>query len=125
MTCNLSLTRRDTTRSVFRGLNHVVVPALRAGVGSPLFPVGGGVVVLETTGRISGELRAVPLVATRRGDEIKLSTVRRDSQWVRNLEADPRGAVWLHGRRRPVTAVIDRGRVTVATVTLDDIERAA
>ncbi len=109
--------RRSLTRAGFRGLNRTVVPIVKAGGGSPL-PIGGGIVVLETTGRRSGQLRQVPLLAARWGDQVVVSTVREDSQWVRNLEVEPRATMWLYGRPRPVTAEIDRGPLTVATLTL-------
>lgn len=92
----------------FRTLNSVVRPIAKAGLTSPL-PIGIGIVVVETTGRKSGKTREVPLVATRIGDRIDVSTVRRDSQWVKNLAADPDGAVWLKGERREATADITEG----------------
>lgn len=67
-------------------------------------PVGLGLVVLETTGRRSGLTRSVPVVAVRAGKRVTVSTVRSDSQWLANLEADPAGAVWQRGVRRGVTA---------------------
>jgi hypothetical protein len=111
--------QRRGTRAAFRTLNQVVLPAVKAGIGSPL-PIGVGLVVLETTGRTSGLPRQVPLVATRLGSSIRVSTVRRDSQWVRNALADPRVAVWVGGRRRSGTATVDAGPLQVATVALDD-----
>ena len=97
---------------LFRMLNAVVLPLAKAGLGSPL-PVGAGVVVLETTGRRSNLPRQVPLAATRLGDRITVSTVRKDSQWVGNLEADRNAAVWLNGKRRDVVATsIGRGPLT-------------
>lgn len=107
------------TRLAFRLLNTVVAPAVRAGWLSPL-PVGGGVVVVETTGRVSGLPRQVPLVAVRLGDRTVVSTVRSRSQWLRNLESDPRAVVWLHGLRAPAVAHIRRGPLNL--VTLDVAE---
>jgi deazaflavin-dependent oxidoreductase (nitroreductase family) len=100
--------RKDLVRQGFRTLNSVVRPIAKAGLTSPL-PIGIGIVVVETTGRKSGKTREVPLVATRIGDRIDVSTVRRDSQWVKNLAADPDGAVWLKGERRVATADITEG----------------
>jgi hypothetical protein len=103
----------------FRALNTVVRPLLKLGAASPL-PVGAGLVVLETTGRTTGLKREVPLVATRVGDRVFVSTVRRRSQWVRNLEATPEAGVWVAGRKRAATATgtVRRGPFDVATLAL-------
>ncbi|MEM8903843.1 MAG: nitroreductase/quinone reductase family protein [Actinomycetota bacterium] len=103
------------TRSAFRALNAVVVPAVRRGVGSPL-PIGLGLVLVETTGRTSGRTRTVPLVAFRVLDRVAVSTVRSDSQWVRNLEADADAAVWRWGRRHDVRAEVTRGPLNVVVL---------
>ncbi len=103
---------------MFRVLNGIVKPMVRAGVGSPP-PLGGGVVVLETTGRRSGRARQVPLMAWRVGKTLKVSTVRGDSDWVANLEANPSGVVWINGCRSEVRGEINRGPLTVATLVLD------
>jgi len=102
----------------FRALNRVVVPLVRFGTASPP-PVGGGLVVLETTGRSSGLLRRVPLVATRWGQQVYVSTFRSDSQWVRNLEADPAAGVWVGGRRREAVAGVRRGPLNVVRLSMD------
>ncbi len=64
--------------------------------------------VLETTGRKSGLPREVPVLATRAGDTLNVSTVRANSQWLRNIEADDQVAVWLGGHRRGGTAAVSR-----------------
>ncbi len=84
-------------------------------MGSPL-PIGFGLVVLETTGRSSGATRSVPVVAFRAGRHVTVSTVRPDSQWVKNLEAEPDAALWRNGTRREVTADVQRGRLNVVTL---------
>jgi hypothetical protein len=92
----------DITRRGFATLNSVVRPAVKAGIGNPL-PIGAGAVVLETTGRRSGLPRQVPVLATRRR-HAHVSTVRSDSQWLRNIEADPTspsGSAVNAERRRP------------------------
>lgn len=104
-----------TARSSFAALNAVARPWIQAGFGSPL-PIGLGVVVVETTGRKSGLVRKVPLVAARFGETIRVSTVRPDSQWLANLESSPNSAVWMFGRRRAMVATVARG--ALSTVTL-------
>ncbi len=111
-----------TTRRAFSTLNAVVRPAVQAGLGNP-FPIGAGTVVLETTGRRSGLPRLVPVLTTRAGDMLTVSTVRADSQWIRNAEADSNVAVWLGGERRDAVATVRRG--VVNTVRLDLVGRAA
>ncbi len=113
MLSSLDDVRRSLTRTGFRALNAAALPAVKAGLGNPL-PFGVGLVVLETTGRVSGRPRQVPLVATRCGRRINVSTVRRSSQWVKNLQAQPEAAVWIDGRRREATSSVDAGPLSVA-----------
>ena len=105
------------TRTAFRTVNRVVTPVVKAGLGSP-FPVGGGLVVLETKGRRSGLPREVPLASIRFGDRVVVSTLRATSQWLKNLEATPESRVWVSGRARPATAGVRRGRLSIATLDL-------
>jgi len=109
--------RRELTRAGFQSLNRIVLPAVRAGLGTPL-PLGVGLVVLETTGRRSGATRSVPVVGFRAGKRVTVSTVRSDSQWLANLESDPAAALWRNGTRRAVTARVQRGSLNV--ITLDE-----
>jgi deazaflavin-dependent oxidoreductase (nitroreductase family) len=113
----------DTTLSVavdqrvFRLLNRLVEPAVRAGLGNT--HVGPGAFVLQTTGRRSGRPRRVPLLGKRVGDIVVVSTVRPNSQWIRNLEHRPDAHIWIGGRSRPVTATIIRTRgLTLARLRL-------
>jgi hypothetical protein len=111
--------RPDLSQQLFRNVNRFVRPAVKAGLGSPL-PLGLGAVVLESTGRVSGQPREVPLLGLRIGNRVVVSTVRGDSQWVRNLEADDEAAVWFCGRKRNATASVQRGPLNV--VRLDSSE---
>ena len=104
-------------RTGFRLLNQVVEPALDRGIGNPL-PIGVGAVVVETTGRVSGKPRRVPLLTSRLGDRLVVSTVRSDSQWLANLEAEPNLRVQVGGEFREATAETTRGPLNVAVLQL-------
>ena len=107
----------DLTRHTFSVVNAVAAPLIRSGLGNPLL-LGAGPVALETTGRRSGLRRTVPLLATRAGNRLTVSTLRSDSQWLRNIETDERVAVWLFGRRREATATVTRGPLNTVRVEL-------
>ncbi len=109
---------------IFRALNAVVVPTVKAGIGSPC-ALGSGIVVLETTGRVSGEKREVPLLGARLGDRVLVSTVRGNSQWAKNAEADPAVAVWVDGEKRPASAEVHLGPLTLASLRLSEGDAAA
>jgi hypothetical protein len=47
-----------------------------------------------------------------------VSTVRSDSQWLRNIEADPNVVVHLYGKRRAATAEVTRGTLNVVAISL-------
>ena len=105
-------------RLAFRSLNSVVLPWVDRGLGNPL-PIGVGPVVVETTGRKSGQPRRVPLLSLRVGNSVYVSTVRPDSQWVANLAATPTATVRLFGKDRPATSRVGRiGDLRVATLNL-------
>ena len=107
-----------SVRQVFGPLNRLVAPLARSGLAGPL-PVGVGLVMLETTGRRTGLMREVPLLSARVGNRLLVSTIRSDSQWVRNLAVDPEPAVWVGGRARPAEATVRRGPLNVAVLDLD------
>ena len=113
-----SIDRTRLSRSAFAALNGVVEPTVKAGVGNP-WPLGGGVVVIETVGRKSGLIRSVPLVATRVGDVLVVSTVRSGSLWLKNIEAEPAVGVWLGGRRRTARGTVMRGPLNTVVLRLD------
>lgn len=104
------------TRTAFRTLNQVVRPVLATGLGNP-WPIGAGAVVVETTGRKSGLPRQVPLVAVRLGDKVAVSTVRGDSHWFANLEANDDAKVQLGGEFRDARACTTRGPLNVAVLS--------
>jgi deazaflavin-dependent oxidoreductase (nitroreductase family) len=106
----------NLTRTAFRALNQIVRPVLATGIGNPL-PVGPGAVVLQTIGRTSGLPREVPLAAVRVGETIIVSTVRGDSQWFANLEANDAARVQLGGTFRDATASTTRGPLNVAVLS--------
>lgn len=109
----------DVTRELFRTMNRFVTPVVKAGLGSPL-PVGLGAVVLESTGRVTGKTREVPVLGLRLGNRVIVSTVRGNSQWLKNLEADERAAVWYGGRRHDATAAVQRGPLNLVTLDRAD-----
>lgn len=105
-------------RGAFRRINRVVLPAVDAGFANPL-PIGLGAVVLETTGRVTGKPRRVPLLSWRVGNRLVVSSVRSDSQWFANLEAAPNSAsVRINGRFRSTAASLTRGPLNVAVLDL-------
>ncbi len=111
----------DLTQQFFRRLNAAVEPLVGAGLGNPL-PFGFGAVVVETTGRVSGKPRRVPLLSARLGDNVVVSTVRDDSQWLKNLEAKPSAKIRLFGRDREATASVKRGPLNVVALALDPVD---
>jgi len=102
----MAMNRQVLEREFFRRLNSVVEPAVRKGVGSPrLLPAG--LIVLETTGFKSGLKRRTPLLATRLGKYVFVSTFRADrSFWIRNLREQPRISYYLGGRKRAARAFV-------------------
>jgi deazaflavin-dependent oxidoreductase (nitroreductase family) len=92
----------------FKTVNQFAEPLIRAGFANPLlWPTGA--MVLEVTGRKSGETLRVPLLATRVGDLFVVSTYRRRSEWVKNLAANPEARYWLGGRPYDATAFVLTG----------------
>lgn len=92
-------------KEFFNGLNQFAEPLVRAGFGNPLlWPTG--TIVVETTGRKSGRKINIPMLATRFGDMVVFSTIRQNSQWVKNLEANPEVRYWLAGQSREATAFV-------------------
>src|ERR1051325_10392080 len=92
----------------FRSLNHFVEPIVRLGLGSPL-PWTTGTIVLEVKGRKSGETFSLPVTATLAGGLILVGTVRKRSQWIKNLAANPEVNYWIYGRQRRARAFVYSG----------------
>lgn len=76
----------------FNAMNRYVgVPALRAGMGRYMSnPLTGYLMILQTRGRKSGELRNAPLGYTIVGDSVYcVAGFGRRTNWYQNLLADP------------------------------------
>jgi deazaflavin-dependent oxidoreductase (nitroreductase family) len=91
--------RRASTFTSHRLLNPFVKAAARAGL--PL----RGLVILETTGRRSGQPRRTPVGRALDGDTLWVLAEHRRGGYVRNIEADPRvrvriGREWRTGTAR-------------------------
>jgi deazaflavin-dependent oxidoreductase (nitroreductase family) len=90
--------RRVSTFLSARVFNPLVLAAARAGLPTP------SVVILETTGRRSGERRRVPVTRLLEDDTLWIVTEHgRKAAYVRNIEADQRvrvrvGRRWRTGR---------------------------
>ncbi|MEO7712522.1 MAG: nitroreductase/quinone reductase family protein [Gemmatimonadaceae bacterium] len=91
-------------RDFYRTLNAALEPWLLAGAGSPgLLPVG--IVLIETTGRLSDQPRRSPVAAQLIEGHLIVSTVRGSrSQWMRNLQAAPAVRAWISGEPRDFSA---------------------
>jgi deazaflavin-dependent oxidoreductase (nitroreductase family) len=100
-------------------LNEAIMPAIRLGIANPL-PLSTGFVLLEVKGRKTGIIRTLPLLCTDYGAMLAVSTVRSNSQWLRNLAANPRTAVWLRGRKRTVLAMVISGGERLDQTSLPD-----
>jgi deazaflavin-dependent oxidoreductase (nitroreductase family) len=101
------LDEREGAAELFRAVNVVVEPLVRAGLlGAPV-PWWAGPIVVETRGRKTGRVINVPLLAARLGPLLLVSTVRGErSQWVKNLTARPQVRSWVGGHAREATAFV-------------------
>ncbi len=72
--------------------------------------LGGDVVLLTHRGRTSGRTYTTPVLYVRDGDDLVVAAsnggIDRAPQWELNLQADPRGAVEVGGRRWDVVASV-------------------
>jgi len=102
----MPINRQSLERGFFRTLNSVVEPAVRKGLGSPRF-LPGGLIVLETTGFKTGATRRTPLLATRLGRYIFVSTFRGESSfWMKNLHKQSSINYYLGGKAREAKAFV-------------------
>ena len=91
--------RRASTFFTAKILNPVVRTAVRLGLPLPL------VVILETRGRKSGQLRQIPVGKTVDRDTLWIVAEHgRKASYVRNIEADPHVRVRVGRRWRTGTA---------------------
>lgn len=95
----------EVQKEFFFGLNKFAEPLIRAGFGNPVC-LPAGTIVVETTGRKTSRKINLPVLAARIGDFVVFSTVRRNSQWVKNLAAKPEVRYWLAGQPRNATAFV-------------------
>ncbi len=99
----------------FRILNSVVEPTVRSGFFSPRF-TPATLIVLESTGFKSGQMRRTPLLANRFGRFLIVSTVRGEkSFWVRNLAKNADITYYVGGRERSAKALVLRPGATELT----------
>jgi deazaflavin-dependent oxidoreductase (nitroreductase family) len=94
--------RRASTFASHRLLNPFVKAAARAGLPLP------GLVILETTGRKTGQPRRTPVGKALEGDTLWVLAEHRRGSYVRNIEANPRvrvriGRTWRDGTARVLT----------------------
>jgi deazaflavin-dependent oxidoreductase (nitroreductase family) len=93
--------RRASTFVTARLLNPLVNAAARAGLPTP------SVVILETTGRRSGQPRRVPVSRLLEADTLWIVAEHgRRAAYVRNIEAHPRVRVRVGRRWRAGTAQV-------------------
>ncbi len=100
-----------------RGINAGMVGKLLGEPPQPLTPGSYALRVLESTGRVSGELRRTPIGVVQLGEAYYLVSPDPGRDWVRNLDRHPACAV-LAGdareERRAVRATGDEAAAVVA-----------
>ncbi|MEV6911813.1 nitroreductase/quinone reductase family protein [Amycolatopsis sp. NPDC051071] len=91
--------------SRFHEIKHRVVTTLQRNVGNPLLVRLPSQMIIETTGRKSGVPRQTPIGGRRMGREFWIvSEFGEKSQYVRNIQADPRVRVRIKGQWHTGTA---------------------
>src|SRR5947208_15115256 len=97
----------DLASDLFRTLNSVVEPVVRAGCFSPNLFAPTGLIVLETTGHRSGKPHRTPVLAMLMDGHLIVRTVRGErSAWFKNLRANPDAAYWSGGQKIPARAEV-------------------
>lgn len=94
--------------ALFEALNAWVRPLALMGLGSPTPIHPSGLVVVEVAGRKSGLTRQLPVLGLLVPGGVLVSTLRQDSEWLKNLAAAECAHLWLWGRRLPVTPAVIR-----------------
>jgi deazaflavin-dependent oxidoreductase (nitroreductase family) len=93
--------------SNFSDLKFRAVTALQRAVVNPLMRRSQSQILLETTGRVSGQPRQTPIGGARFGDAFWfVSEHGRKSQYVLNIVADPSVRLRLDGKWLTGTAVL-------------------
>ncbi|WP_433194852.1 nitroreductase/quinone reductase family protein [Nocardia sp. CA-107356] len=88
-----------------RDVQHRVVTTLQRRIGNPMLRRLPTQQLLETVGRVSGQPRITPIGGRRVGKEFWLvSEFGERSQYIRNIKADNRVRVRLHGHWHTGTA---------------------
>ncbi|WP_187684925.1 nitroreductase/quinone reductase family protein [Nocardia wallacei] len=88
-----------------RDIQHRVVTTFQRNIGNPILRRLGAQTLLETTGRVSGEPRVTPIGGRRVGNSFWfVSEFGERSQYVRNIRADNRVRLRLHGHWHTGTA---------------------
>ncbi|MFD6066839.1 MULTISPECIES: nitroreductase/quinone reductase family protein [Amycolatopsis] len=91
--------------SRYHEIKHRVATTFQRHVGNPILVRLPAQPILETTGRKSGEPRRTPIGGRRVGRSFWIvSEFGEKSQYVRNIQADPRVRVRLKGRWHTGTA---------------------
>ena len=90
-----------------QGVRYRLTTTLQKWVANPVARLVPSQTLLETTGRKSAEPRRTPLGGRLIGNQFWLVSEFGDlSQYVRNIQADPRVRIRLHGQWRSGTAYL-------------------
>lgn len=97
----MDLETAERLRQLFKRFNHFMLLIWRLGLGSWLnaWPsIGGRIMVITHTGRKTGRKRCTPVNYNVVGGEIYCTAgFGANSDWYRNVMADPRIELWLPG----------------------------